>query len=44
MVWVLGALFKILHWPGANELVIAAAILFLIFIPATAWYRYYKGV
>ena len=42
MLWVLGALFKMLHWPGANELLIAAAMLFLIFIPAGAWYRYHK--
>ena len=42
MIWALGTLFKLLHWPGANILLMTSVLLFLVFVPATAWYRYHK--
>lgn len=43
MVWILGALFKMLHWPGANVLIITSVLLALVFIPVAAWYKYHKA-
>ncbi len=41
---IFGSLFKILHYPGGNELFILAAMaLGLIFVPLFAIYRYRKG-
>lgn len=39
---ILGGLFKILHWPGANILLIVSAVAALVFIPALARYLYLK--
>lgn len=39
---ILGGLFKILHWPGANILLLLSAATALVFIPALARYLYLK--
>jgi hypothetical protein len=43
MILVLGALFKILPWPGANILLVTSAMLFLISVPVGARYRYHQS-
>lgn len=43
MVWIVGALFKMLHWPGANVLIMTSVLLALVFIPVAAWYKYHKA-
>lgn len=42
MIWALGTLFKMMHWPGANILLMTSVLLFVVFVPAAAWYRYHK--
>lgn len=42
MIWALASLFKMMHWPGANILLMASALVFVVFVPAAAWYRYHK--
>ena len=44
MLQVLAGLFKILHWPGAESLLILSTGMALIFIPALARYLYSRGV
>jgi hypothetical protein len=44
MLQVLGGLFKILHWPGADSLLILSTGMALIFIPALARYLYSRGI
>jgi hypothetical protein len=40
---ILGILFKIMHWPGANIMVVLGmGILGLVFIPSLARYLYAK--
>jgi hypothetical protein len=44
MLQVLAGVFKILHWPGAESLVILSTGMALIFIPALARYLFSRGV
>lgn len=40
-LFILGSLFKVLHYEGANQLLILCSMLLLVFVPCYAiyWYR-----
>lgn len=44
MIIILGSLFKMMHWAGADMLVVAGwSLAALIFVPLVAIYKYRKG-
>lgn len=42
VVGLLGGIFKIMHWPGANEMIICTGLTGIFYIPFASLYLYFK--